>query len=54
MYPLRRAAHQRHLGFSLGAVEVAAHERELRTKQAHPAVLYRQEPGQLLGLGPVA
>jgi hypothetical protein len=27
--PLRGAAHQRHLGFSLSAVKVAAHEREL-------------------------
>ena len=54
VYPLRGAAHERHLGLGLGAVEVASHERELRTKQADTAVLYRQEPDQLLGLGPVA
>jgi hypothetical protein len=52
--PLRGAAYQRHLGFSLGAVKVAAYERKFRTEQADTAVLQRQDPGQLLGFGPVA
>jgi hypothetical protein len=47
VYPLRGAAHERHPGSSLSAVEIAAHEHELRTEQTDTAVLYRQEPGQL-------
>ena len=52
--PLGGAADERHLGFGQSAVEIAAHERELGAEQADAAVLYRQEPDQLLGFAPVA
>src|ERR1017187_7936977 len=40
VYPLCGAAYKRHLSFSLSAVKIPPHERELRTKQANTTVLH--------------
>ena len=52
--PFGGIADERHLGFGQGAVEIPAHECELGAEQPDAGVFYRQEPGQLLGFGPVA